>query len=172
MLFTLGDVCFSNRPVERCSHHLVSAPRYRAGSVDLARAGQSKHRPDRLGLSEPNGYVNCSPIGQRHYRADTGERYQTPAHIIVSDDGQQAAVQYAKLRAKETMSNGSTNSATSGRLSTSPLTRARHMNVRNVILSGVTSMIVNPFFSVILKPHMATNSEGVLSTERTCDGKA
>ena len=73
--------------------------------VDLARlvlsAGQSKHRPNRLGLSEADGHVNCGPIGQRHSRADTGDRHQTPAHIIVSDDGQQAAVQYAKLRAKD-----------------------------------------------------------------------
>jgi hypothetical protein len=39
----------------------VSAPRYRAGSVDLARlvlsAGQSKHRPDRLGFSEAGHLV-------------------------------------------------------------------------------------------------------------------
>jgi hypothetical protein len=39
----------------------LSAP-YRAGSVDLARlvlsAGQSKHRPDRLGFSEADGHVN------------------------------------------------------------------------------------------------------------------
>ena len=35
------------------------------------------------------------PLQGRHR-----DRHQTPAHIIVSDDGQQAAVQYAKLFAK------------------------------------------------------------------------
>jgi hypothetical protein len=38
------------RFVEHRPHHLISAPRYRAAAVDLARlvlgAGQSKHRPD------------------------------------------------------------------------------------------------------------------------------
>jgi len=31
-------------------------------------------------------------IGQRDHRADTGDRHQAPAHIIVADDGQQAAI--------------------------------------------------------------------------------
>ena len=38
-------------------------------------------------------------IGQRDHRADTGDRHQAPAHIIVADDSQQAAMQDAELLA-------------------------------------------------------------------------
>ncbi len=34
----------------------------------------------------------AAEIGQRDHRADTGDRHQAPAHIIVADDGQQAAI--------------------------------------------------------------------------------
>jgi hypothetical protein len=34
-----------------------------------------------------------SAISQRHHGADTGGRHQAPAHRIVSDDGQQTAMQ-------------------------------------------------------------------------------
>jgi hypothetical protein len=39
-------------------------------------------------------------IGQRHHRADTGDRHQAPAHLIIPDDGQQATMQNADLLAK------------------------------------------------------------------------
>ena len=38
-------------------------------------------------------------IGQREHRANTGNRHQAPAHIIVADDGQHAAMQDAELLA-------------------------------------------------------------------------
>jgi hypothetical protein len=55
-------------------------------------AGQPKYRPDGIGFSEPGRHVDGGAIGQRHHGADTGGRHQTPAHLIVSHDGQQAAV--------------------------------------------------------------------------------
>jgi len=61
---------------------------------------QSKHRPDRLGVSEAGWHVDGGAIGQRHHGADTGDRHQAPAHVIIPDDGQQAAVQDADLLAK------------------------------------------------------------------------
>jgi hypothetical protein len=39
-------------------------------------------------------------IGQRHHRADPGDRHQAPTHLIVPNDDQQAAVQDAKLLTK------------------------------------------------------------------------
>ena len=63
-------------------------------------ARQPKHGADCLGFTEPSGYVDSGAIGQRHYRANTGDRHQTPAHVIVADDGQQAAMQDANLLAK------------------------------------------------------------------------
>jgi hypothetical protein len=46
-----------------------------------------------LGFSESGWHIDGSAIGQRHHRADTGGRHQAPAHLVVSHDGQQAAVQ-------------------------------------------------------------------------------
>ena len=90
--------------VEHDPHHLISAARYSAAPIDLARlilgARQSKHGPDCLGFTEPSGYVDGGAIGQRHHRADTGGRHQAPAHLIVPDDGQQAAMQDDELLAK------------------------------------------------------------------------
>jgi hypothetical protein len=43
--------------------------------------------------TEPSGDVNGSAIGQRHHGADTGGRHQAPAHLIILDNGQQAAMQ-------------------------------------------------------------------------------
>ena len=93
------------RFIEHRPHHLVAASRYAtATSVDLARLilgwRQSQHRPDRLGVPEAGGHVDGRAIGQRHHRADTGDRHQAPAHIIVPDNGQQAAMQDADLLAK------------------------------------------------------------------------
>jgi hypothetical protein len=61
---------------------------------------QSKHRSDRLGALEAGRHVDRGAIGQRNHRADTGDRHQAPAHIIVPDDGQQPAMQDADLFAK------------------------------------------------------------------------
>src|SRR6185437_15734715 len=54
-------------------------------------------RPDRLGVSEACGHVDGGAVGQRHHRSDTRDRHQTPAHLIVSHDGQQTAMQVAEL---------------------------------------------------------------------------
>jgi hypothetical protein len=35
-------------------------------------------------------------IGQRHHGTDPGDRHQAPTHIIIADDGQQAAVMSIK----------------------------------------------------------------------------
>jgi hypothetical protein len=46
-------------------------------------------------------HIDGDAIGQRDHRADTGDRHQAPAHIIVPDDGQQAAMQDAELLAND-----------------------------------------------------------------------
>jgi hypothetical protein len=78
-------------------------------TVDLARLilgrRQSKHRPDSFGVFEAGGHVNCSAIGQRYHRANSGDRHQAPAHIIVPYDGQQTAVQNPDLFAKHPPNN-------------------------------------------------------------------
>src|SRR5262245_57532996 len=91
------------RFVEHHPHHLVSAPRYRTRSVSLARlilsGCQPEHRPDRLGVPEAGRYIDRDAIGQRDHRTDPGDRHQAPAHLIVSDNGQHAAMQDAELLA-------------------------------------------------------------------------
>src|SRR5215510_13386043 len=66
-------------------------------SIDLARlilgARQPKDRPDCLGLAEASGDVDGGAIGQRHHGPDTRGRHQAPAHLILPDNGQQAAMQ-------------------------------------------------------------------------------
>src|SRR5262245_6003328 len=56
--------------IEHDPHHLVSAARYSAAPIDLARlilgARQPKHRPDCFGLAEASGDVDGGAIGQRH----------------------------------------------------------------------------------------------------------
>jgi hypothetical protein len=83
--------------VEHHPHHLVSAARYSAAPIDLARlipgARQSKYRPACLGFTEAGGHIDGGAIGQRHHGADAGGRHQAPAYLIVPHDGQQAAVQ-------------------------------------------------------------------------------
>jgi hypothetical protein len=44
-------------------------------------------------MSRTGWHIDGSAIGQRHHRADTGGRHQAPAHLVVSHDGQQSAVQ-------------------------------------------------------------------------------
>ena len=61
---------------------------------------QPKHRPDCLGVPEAGGHVDCGPIGQRHHGANARDRHQTPTHLIIPDDGQQAPVQDPELFAK------------------------------------------------------------------------
>jgi hypothetical protein len=46
------------------------------------------------------GRVDRRSIGQRYHRADTRDRHQTPAHLIVPDKGQQAAMQNSDLLAQ------------------------------------------------------------------------
>ena len=53
-----------------------------------------------IGTKALPSYVDGGAIGQRHHGADTGDRHQAPAHVIIPDDGQQAAVQDADLLAK------------------------------------------------------------------------
>jgi hypothetical protein len=54
------------RFVEHRAHHTVSAPRYRAAAVDLARLVlgrcQSKHRPDCLGFTEASRHVDTATV--------------------------------------------------------------------------------------------------------------
>src|SRR3984957_6743590 len=53
--------------VEHDPHHLISAARYSAAPIDLARlilgTSQSKHGTDCLGFTEASGYVDGSAIG-------------------------------------------------------------------------------------------------------------
>src|SRR4029450_10479172 len=46
------------------------------------------------------GHIDGGAIGQRYHGADAGGRHQTPTHVIVPHDGQQAAMQDAELLAK------------------------------------------------------------------------
>jgi len=89
--------------------NLVSAARYSAAPIDLARlilgARQPKHRPDWLGLAEASGDVDGGAIGQRHHGPDTGGRHQAPTHVIVPNDGQQAAMQDDDLLPKNRADN-------------------------------------------------------------------
>ena len=85
-----------SRLVEHDPHHLISAPRYCTGSLVLARlilgGCQSKHRPDRLGLREAGRYIV-------NHRSDAGDGHPAPAHVIVPDDGQHAAIKTADASA-------------------------------------------------------------------------
>ena len=56
--------------------------------------------PTALEFSEACGHVDGSAIGQRHHRANTRDRHQAPAHLIIPDDGQQATMKNADLLAK------------------------------------------------------------------------
>ena len=38
-------------------------------------------------LAEAGGHVDGDTIGQRDHGADTGDRHQAPAHLILSHDG-------------------------------------------------------------------------------------
>ena len=67
----------------------------------MLRGRQPKHGPDCLGVSEAGWQIDGGAIGQRHHGADTGDRHQAPADLIVPDNGQQAAMQYADLFAKD-----------------------------------------------------------------------
>ena len=64
--------------VEHDPHHLISAARYSAAPIDLARlipgARQPKHGPDCLGFPEASRHVDGGAIGQRHHGADTRGR--------------------------------------------------------------------------------------------------
>ena len=60
---------------------------------------QSKHCSDCLGVPEAGWHIDRDAIGQRDHRADTRDRHQAPADIIVPDDSQQAAMQDTELLA-------------------------------------------------------------------------
>src|SRR6516165_6792035 len=81
------------------SPHRDIAP-VRSFSPDWYLADVSPNRADRLGVPEPGRHIDGDAIGQRDHRANTGNRHQAPAHIIVADDGQHAAMQDAELLAK------------------------------------------------------------------------
>src|SRR5262249_40249036 len=123
------------RLVEHDPHHLISAPRYCTGSVVLARlilgGCESKHRPHRLGLPETGRRIDRDAIGERDNRADTRDRHQAPAHIIVPDDGQQAPRKNAKFLANDRPDNNkrSNKHGKMGSLSTSSLIRASNFIV-------------------------------------------
>ena len=53
------------------------------------------HRP--VGVPEVGRYIDGRAIGQRYHRTDTRNRHQTPSHVIVPDDSQQAAMQDTDL---------------------------------------------------------------------------
>jgi len=44
--------------------------------------------PTALEFLETGRYIDGDAIGQRHHRADTRDRHQAPAHLIVSGNGQ------------------------------------------------------------------------------------
>ncbi|HEY1745805.1 MAG TPA: hypothetical protein VGG11_03435 [Xanthobacteraceae bacterium] len=56
--------------------------------------------PIDLGFTEASRHVDSGTICQCHHRADTGSRYQAPAHFIIAHDGQQTTVQDDELLAK------------------------------------------------------------------------
>ena len=65
--------------------------------------GRNHSRPCRRSavFAGPAGrHIDCDAIGQSDDRANTGNRHQAPAHIVVADDGQHAAMQDAELLAK------------------------------------------------------------------------
>src|SRR5215831_20210138 len=83
------------------SPHRDIAP-VRSFSARLILGGcQSKHRPDRLGLPEASRYIDGDTKGQCDHRSNAGDGHQAPAHVIVPDDGQQAAMQDAELLAND-----------------------------------------------------------------------
>ena len=61
---------------------------------------QSQDCADGPGVSEARRHIDGGAEGQRHHRPDTGDRHQPPAHVIVTHDGQQAAVQDGDLLAQ------------------------------------------------------------------------
>ena len=61
---------------------------------------KSKTPPALPWIYGTDGYVDGGAIGQRHHGADTGGRHQAPAHRIIPNNGQQAAVQDDELLAK------------------------------------------------------------------------
>jgi hypothetical protein len=91
-----SDQTNSPRPSSREGHHSTA---WWNSSVLLSIAFYSKwqtiHCSDRLGVLEAGGYVDGSAIGQRHHRANTGDRHQAPSHV--PHDDQQTAVQDADL---------------------------------------------------------------------------
>src|SRR5215475_14418209 len=71
--------------VEHDPHHLISAARYSAVPIDLARlilgARQPKHGPDCLGFSEASGHVDGGTIGpQRGRHRGSSSDAGTPHH--------------------------------------------------------------------------------------------
>ena len=67
-------------------------PKYQAMMNATAHV-QPKHCPDGLGFAEASRNVDGGAIGQRHHGANAGGRHRALAHLVISDDGQQAAMQ-------------------------------------------------------------------------------
>ena len=60
---------------------------------DPLAGGRTVWLCQRRGISLASRHVDGGAIGQRDHGANTGGRHQAPAHRIVSDDGQQTAMQ-------------------------------------------------------------------------------
>src|SRR5271170_7520952 len=121
--------------VEHHPHHLVSASRYGAWAIALSGLvpgwRQSKYRPDRLGVLKASWHVDGGAIGQRHHRTDTGtvirRRHTSSSRTIASK--RRCRTLICSRSTRRTMSSGSTNTARSGRFSTSSLMRASNLTV-------------------------------------------
>src|SRR5271168_210686 len=121
--------------VEHHPHHLISASRYGAWAIALPGVGpgwrQSKYRPDRLGVLKASWHVDGGAIGQRHHRTDTGtvirRRHTSSSRTIASK--RRCRTLICSRSTRRTMSSGSTNTARSGRFSTSSLMRASNLTV-------------------------------------------
>src|SRR6187551_1948753 len=90
------------RRASSASSHLHSAIFCRPNRprpIDTWRTS-AQTRPDGLGFAEASRNVDGGAIGQRHHWADAGGRHQALAHLVIPDDGQQAAMQDAELLAK------------------------------------------------------------------------
>ena len=99
--------CMRHRPTKYPKKRLL---RKVIVSVDVAVGSIA---PTALDLWETSGHVHGSAICLRHHRADTGGRHQPSAHLIVPDDGQQAATaqddESCSRSARRTMRSGLTN---------------------------------------------------------------
>ena len=92
------------RLVEHDPHHLVSALRYGAGVVALARlmlAGcKAQGRPDRSRVTKTRRHINGGAIGWCRHRTDTEHGHRDVGTPHPRDNGQHAAMQHGTLLAQ------------------------------------------------------------------------